>query len=123
MHNKKQKLSLYIECDNNDYKIYPQGEHVCLEGQHRHDIMHQPGKKTRVVVSKESPKGHLKIVKIELDGIELTNWPQWSRYVDHQGVVLPNTYGFMDRKGRYEFTIHQNAMIHNYLSYFLSCSQ
>lgn len=70
------------------------------------------------IKSRQGYQSHIRITKIICNGVELKNWNCCCSYILADGKAVPPTYGYIDRPGTYTFKIRQNAIVHNYISYF-----
>lgn len=131
--NKLQKLSLSIKANQIDgplsfdvistYQLQPEQENNCYEFNTWHDVTKTSSVTVRLLEN-FGKKTHLQIEKIKLNEISLDNLDLWSRYVTFDRGVIPGTFGYMSVPGEYRMKIHQNALVHNYMAYFLSrCKQ
>jgi hypothetical protein len=121
-----QKLSLYIKPNNIDgdlkFDVAPFDECKEDNGVYIFTLDHDARSTTLVrvkLLENLGQQSHLQIEKIELNNTVLNNFDRWARYVTPQGTI-PGTYGYMGMVGEYVIKIHQNALVHNYMTYFLS---
>lgn len=70
--------------------------------------------------SRQSSESHIIIEELKCNGIVLGNMNIWAKYIRFDDNVVRTTYGYMDHPGRYQLSVHQNALVHNYLANFLT---
>jgi hypothetical protein len=123
---KKGKLSIYAKIHEIDgpiqFCVEPTGTSYVDKNQWIIEMEHDLTKKSTIkihLISNLGQKSHLTIEEIFLDGHKLNNFDIWSNYVVNTGTTK-KTYGYMSEPGFYIINIHQNAIAHNYMSYFLS---
>lgn len=128
--NKKQKLLLYIQVNEIDgaldFTVDPAIPAVVKDGVWIYEFEHTVGTNTKIKVDLKGRQGnqsHIIIKEVQLDGQTLNNLDRWSRYVVYETGQTESTFGYMGKPGCYVLTIHQNALVHNYMSYFLSSCQ
>lgn len=119
---KKQKLSIYVKCNQRTRPLTwcanPVPDNIRTVGQQQIlDFYIDYGKISRIAVVMEhdaEPGDGLEIKQITLNDIVLQNWRNWSTYVNEHGQS--QTFGHMIHRGKYLFTIRQNALVHNYVA-------
>jgi hypothetical protein len=126
--NKKSKLLVYLQ--NNslltiDYKLDNSIVYSEFDNIRVHLLEHDNQKTTRIklIVNNINSNESLIIQKIILDDIELNNMDMWSYFITLKDRQRLQTHGFIDQPGTYFINIHQNAIVHNYISYFRKCSR
>jgi hypothetical protein len=88
-----------------------------------YEFDHIVGKKTQIKVILKNIQGtqsHLIIKQITLNDLVLNNLDLWSKYIVYGNDQPMSTFGYMNQPGYYVLNIHQNPIIHNYMTYFLS---
>lgn len=124
MNNTRQKLSLYIRCEPADIvmDVMPGGFRDEQDGLRIFETEIPAGRTSTVRVrlfEMPDPTSHIEIVRVLLNDIELKNLPSWSTYRSSiTGNVIYGTHGYMHEPGEYVLRLHQNALVHNYLSFF-----
>ena len=129
--NNAQRLSLFIEPHEIDgaveFEVLPgcAGQEI-VDGIHVFHFVHDLSRRTTIKVrllTKHGPQSHIVIKKITLNGVSLDHIDTWSTYVTHDRGLVPGTYGYMSFPGEYTLNIRQNALVQNYITYFLSSSR
>lgn len=130
MMNKKQKLSLYIQVNEIDgpldFRLEPDVSATVQDGLLVYEFEHIVGQNTKIKVdlkNKHGNQSHIIIKKVELGNQILNNLDQWSRYLVYETGQIERTFGYIGKPGLFVMTIHQNALVHNYMSYFLHSCQ
>ena len=124
MQNKKQKLSIYIHSEYSDtvFDVIPAETVAHADGVQIFETEVESGRNSTVSVKlleKPTHQSNIQIKRVVLNGIELGNIDQYSTYRSYiTRRLIPRTYGYMNEIGEYRIRVHQNAIIHNYLSYF-----
>lgn len=127
--NKLQKLCLYIKSNEIDgHLLYSVKSSDAMHSKKDHDYhifetSHDVTGMSTISVTLHKNFGHqsyIKIEKITLNDIELNHLDLCARYHTFDRGVIKGTFGYMSIPGTYKIKIHQNAMVHNYILYFLS---
>jgi hypothetical protein len=69
--------------------------------------------------SRQGTQSHIVIEELKCNGTVLGNMDTWAKYIRFEDNVVRTTHGYMDHPGRYQLTVHQNALVHNYMTNFL----
>lgn len=123
---KKVKLLIYVqvhEIDGKiDFKMIPNGSLTLENDQHVFELGHDPKTTSRIkihLLSNTGQQSFLEIKKVVLNGETLNNLDIWAKYIPTSDSPR-STYGYMNQPGVYVLNVHQNSLVHNYMSYFLS---
>ena len=126
---KKIKLSLSIQVNEIDgdveFDVDPYCQPRIIDDVWMYEWWHEPKKKFRIRVTLKNKKGtqsHLNIKEVRCNDVVLNNIDRWGKYIMPNGAIR-STYGYMDLPGCYMLSVHQNALVHNYMSYFLDRSK
>lgn len=127
--NNLQKLCLYIKSNEIDghlsYNVQSSGA-IHSKTDHDYHIfetLHDATGISTLSVTLHKNFGrqsHIIIDKITLNNIEINHLDLCARYHTFDRGVIKGTHGYMSIPGTYKIKIHQNAMVHNYILYFLS---
>lgn len=127
----KKKLLVYIQVNEIDGEVdfsidIPHLKKKTENNIYEIEIQHDIKKTTRFKVNldkKDGVESHIVIKDIILDGTKLKNFESWSSYIIYGEDKPFSTFGYMGNLGYYIINIHQNPIVHNYMSYFKEISK
>lgn len=125
--NKKSKLSLYLQVNEIDgdlcFKIEPEGQKRLVDDLQVYDFEIESKKRNQIKIDLQSKQGHqshIIVKEIRLNDQIINHLDLSSRYFVYESKQIESTHMYMGKPGIMFLNIHQNALVHNYMTYFLS---
>jgi hypothetical protein len=125
--NKKSKLSLYLQVNEIDgelcFEVEPAGQKRLVDDLQLYEFEIEAKQRNQIKINLQSKQGHqshIIVKEIRLNDQIINHLDLSSRYLVHESKQTESTYGYMGKPGIMFLNIHQNALVHNYMTYFLS---